>query len=132
MVDDPATDAVVLWGNGNNSFVVWDPPSSRGIYSPSTSSTSTSPASFANLIPTMEKSHNLSMCLSEAAKSGKVVLEAAVLTYVVVVGLTLYTFWAAKRGYDFNFLGPFLSAALVLIIYCLIQVAAKRAACNVL
>ncbi|OAY72935.1 BI1-like protein [Ananas comosus] len=54
---------------------------------------------------------------------GKVVLEAAVLTFVVVVGLTLYTFWAAKRGYDFNFLGPFLSAALlVLIIYCLIQI----------
>nr|CAD1819814.1 unnamed protein product [Ananas comosus var. bracteatus] len=55
--------------------------------------------------------------------SGKVVLEAALLTFVVVVGLTLYTFWAAKRGYDFNFLGPFLSAALlVLMIYCLIQI----------
>ncbi|KAJ0964366.1 hypothetical protein J5N97_029488 [Dioscorea zingiberensis] len=26
MVDDPATDAVVSWGPGNNSFVVWNPP----------------------------------------------------------------------------------------------------------
>ncbi|KAG8061837.1 hypothetical protein GUJ93_ZPchr0003g16836 [Zizania palustris] len=26
MVDDPATDAVVSWGPGNNSFVVWNTP----------------------------------------------------------------------------------------------------------
>ncbi|WOL05588.1 heat stress transcription factor A-1-like [Canna indica] len=26
MVDDPATDAIVSWGPGNNSFVVWNPP----------------------------------------------------------------------------------------------------------
>jgi heat shock transcription factor len=26
MVDDPATDAVVSWGEGNNSFVVWSTP----------------------------------------------------------------------------------------------------------
>jgi hypothetical protein len=26
MVDDPATDAVVSWSSGNNSFVVWNPP----------------------------------------------------------------------------------------------------------
>ncbi|KAF8032547.1 hypothetical protein BT93_D1451 [Corymbia citriodora subsp. variegata] len=26
IVDDPATDAVVSWGPGNNSFVVWNPP----------------------------------------------------------------------------------------------------------
>lgn len=50
-------------------------------------------------------------------------LEAAILTSVVVVGLTLYTFWAAKRGYDFAFLGPFLFAAvLVLIVFSIIQV----------
>ncbi|KAL6893905.1 hypothetical protein ACP4OV_008003 [Aristida adscensionis] len=59
-------------------------------------------------------------CLS---KSGAVILEAAVITMVVVVGLTLYTFWAAKRGYDFEFLGPFLVAAcLVLMLYSLIQI----------
>ncbi|KAF3792944.1 Heat stress transcription factor A-1 [Nymphaea thermarum] len=26
MVDDPSTDAVVSWSQGNNSFVVWNPP----------------------------------------------------------------------------------------------------------
>lgn len=55
--------------------------------------------------------------------AGKVVLEAVILTAVVVVSLTLYTFLAAKRGYDFNFLGPFLfGAVLVLLVFALIQV----------
>ncbi|CAN6486558.1 unnamed protein product [Victoria cruziana] len=26
MVDDPSTDAIVSWSQGNNSFVVWNPP----------------------------------------------------------------------------------------------------------
>ncbi|KAF0932650.1 hypothetical protein E2562_011954 [Oryza meyeriana var. granulata] len=26
MVDDPATDAVVSWGPGNNNFAVWNTP----------------------------------------------------------------------------------------------------------
>lgn len=26
MVDDPATDHVVSWSSGNNSFIVWNPP----------------------------------------------------------------------------------------------------------
>ncbi|XP_077243018.1 protein LIFEGUARD 4-like [Tasmannia lanceolata] len=44
-------------------------------------------------------------------------------TPVVVVSLTLYTFWAARRGYDFNFLGIFLfSAIIVLMVYALIQI----------
>ncbi|KAG6530865.1 hypothetical protein ZIOFF_004626 [Zingiber officinale] len=47
----------------------------------------------------------------------KVILEAAILTAVVVVSLTLYTFWAARRGHEFNFLGPFLFAA-VLMFFC--------------
>ncbi|RZC55776.1 hypothetical protein C5167_014632 [Papaver somniferum] len=55
-------------------------------------------------------------------RSGEVILEAAILTAVVAVSLTLYTFWAAKRGHDFNFLGPFLFAAtLVLMVFGLIQ-----------
>ncbi|XP_062214332.1 protein LIFEGUARD 2-like [Phragmites australis] len=59
-------------------------------------------------------------CLSA---KGIVILEAAGITMVVVVGLTLYTFWAAKRGYDFEFLGPFLVAAcLVLLLYSLVQI----------
>ncbi|KAI3678886.1 hypothetical protein L6452_38190 [Arctium lappa] len=60
--------------------------------------------------------------LSCAFTSGKVILEAIILTAVVVVSLTVFTFWAAKRGYDFNFLGPFLFGALmVLLVFSLIQ-----------
>uniref|UniRef100_A0A161Y3F8 BI1-like protein n=1 Tax=Daucus carota subsp. sativus TaxID=79200 RepID=A0A161Y3F8_DAUCS len=55
--------------------------------------------------------------------TGKVILEAVILTAVVVVSLTLYTFWAAKRGYDFNFLGPFLfGAIIVLMVFSFIQI----------
>nr|CAB3455825.1 unnamed protein product [Digitaria exilis] len=51
-----------------------------------------------------------------------IIIEAASLTLVVVVGLTLYTFWAARSGHDFTFLGPFLVAAcLVLMLYGLAQ-----------
>ncbi|KAL6210593.1 hypothetical protein ACLB2K_015825 [Fragaria x ananassa] len=61
--------------------------------------------------------------LTCAFTSGKVILESAILTAVVVIALTLYTFWAARRGQDFNFLGPFLSGALlVLIVFGLIQI----------
>ncbi|KAK9015573.1 hypothetical protein V6N11_006673 [Hibiscus sabdariffa] len=61
--------------------------------------------------------------LTCAFTKGKVILEAAILTAVVVVSLTLYTFWAARRGHDFNFLGPFLCGSLlVLIVFALIQV----------
>ncbi|KAL0435692.1 UNVERIFIED_CONTAM: protein LIFEGUARD 2 [Sesamum radiatum] len=50
-------------------------------------------------------------------------LESVILTAVVVVSLTLYTFWAAKRGHDFNFLGPFLfGAVVVLMLFALIQI----------
>lgn len=56
-------------------------------------------------------------------ETGNVILESVILTTVVVVGLTLYTFWAARKGQDFNFLGPFLSGALlVLVVFSLIQV----------
>ncbi|KAL8148873.1 hypothetical protein AgCh_006031 [Apium graveolens] len=54
---------------------------------------------------------------------GKVILEAVILTAVVVVSLTLYTFWAVRRGQDFNFLGPFLFASLIaLILFGFIQI----------
>ncbi|KAI7734019.1 hypothetical protein M8C21_017920 [Ambrosia artemisiifolia] len=54
---------------------------------------------------------------------GKIILEASLLTTIIAVSLTLFTFWAAKRGYDFNFLGPFLFCALILIIcFSLIQI----------
>ncbi|THU59413.1 hypothetical protein C4D60_Mb07t01900 [Musa balbisiana] len=61
--------------------------------------------------------------LTCAFTSGKVILESAILTAVVVVSLTLYTFWAASKGHDFSFLGPFLfSAVMILMVFALIQV----------
>lgn len=61
--------------------------------------------------------------LTCAFTRGKVVMEAALLTLVVVLSLTLYTFWAVRRGQDFNFLGPFLFAAImILMVFGLIQV----------
>lgn len=48
---------------------------------------------------------------------------AAGLTLLVTVGLTVYTFWGAKRGQDFSFLGPFLLCALLLLLaFTLIRV----------
>ncbi|XP_043716427.1 protein LIFEGUARD 2-like [Telopea speciosissima] len=64
-----------------------------------------------------------SVGLTCAFTSGKVILESVILTSVVVVSLTLYTFWAARRGHDFSFLGPFLfGAILVLMVFALIQI----------
>ncbi|KZV25452.1 Bax inhibitor-1 family protein [Dorcoceras hygrometricum] len=61
--------------------------------------------------------------LTCAYTSGKVILESAILTTVVVVSLTLYTFWAARRGKDFSFLGPFLfGAIIVILLFALIQI----------
>ncbi|KAF3946926.1 hypothetical protein CMV_026866 [Castanea mollissima] len=61
--------------------------------------------------------------LACAFTKGRIILEAAILTCVAVVSLTLYTFWAVKRGKDFSFLGPFLFASLlVLVVFGLIQI----------
>ncbi|OWM66866.1 protein LIFEGUARD 4-like [Punica granatum] len=66
---------------------------------------------------------SFSIGLTCAFTSGRIILEAVILTALVVLSLTLYTFWAAKRGHDFSFLGPFLSSALtVLIIFGIIQI----------
>ncbi|KAI6695534.1 hypothetical protein NL676_023244 [Syzygium grande] len=60
--------------------------------------------------------------LTCAFTSGKIILESVILTTVVVVSLTLYTFWAARRGHDFSFLEPFLfGAILVLMVFAFIQ-----------
>jgi FtsH-binding integral membrane protein len=45
-----------------------------------------------------------------------IVLEALLLTAIVVVSLTAYTYWAAKRGHDFSFLGPILFTSLVIVV----------------
>ena len=55
--------------------------------------------------------------------AGKVIWEAGIFTIVVVLSLTAYTFWAARRGKDFSFLGPFLFASLImLLVFGFIQV----------
>eukprot|EP00475_Leptophrys_vorax_P018614 TRINITY_DN25484_c0_g2_i1.p1 TRINITY_DN25484_c0_g2~~TRINITY_DN25484_c0_g2_i1.p1 ORF type:complete len:247 (+),score=21.52 TRINITY_DN25484_c0_g2_i1:146-886(+) len=48
--------------------------------------------------------------------SGAIVAEALALTATVVLGLTAYTFYAVKRGHDFNYLGPMLFVSLWLLI----------------
>ncbi|KAJ4957293.1 hypothetical protein NE237_014076 [Protea cynaroides] len=65
----------------------------------------------------------LAVGLTCAFTNGKVILESVILTAVVIISLTLYTFWAARKGYDFSFLGPFLfGAVLVLMFFILIQI----------
>lgn len=39
------------------------------------------------------------------------------MTGVVVVSLTAYTYWAARRGYDFSFLGPMLFAGVMILLF---------------
>lgn len=48
--------------------------------------------------------------------TGKIVLEALILTSAVVSSLTAYTFWASKKGKDFSFLGPILFTSLVILL----------------
>jgi protein lifeguard len=51
------------------------------------------------------------------------VLQAAILTATAVIGLTLFTFWAVKRGFDFKMMFPFLFTSLItLLVYITIQV----------
>ncbi|EEF45423.1 Transmembrane BAX inhibitor motif-containing protein, putative [Ricinus communis] len=54
--------------------------------------------------------------VSCAQTDGKIVLEALILTSAVVCSLTAYTFWAAKKGQDFSFLGPILFTSLIILI----------------
>lgn len=54
---------------------------------------------------------------------GEIILQASILTTVLAVSLTLFTFWAAKRGWDFNFLYPFLFCTLILVLlFCMIEI----------
>ncbi|XP_027121202.2 BI1-like protein [Coffea eugenioides] len=59
---------------------------------------------------------SLTVGVSCANTDGRIVLEALILTSAVVVGLTGYTFWAAKKGKDFSFLGPILFTSLVVLL----------------
>lgn len=69
-------------------------------------------------------------CLSLLVVTGKIVLLAVILTATVFLALTLYTFWAVKRGADFSFMGPFLFAACIMLFtFALIQVITPVAFC---
>ncbi|EPS68151.1 hypothetical protein M569_06622, partial [Genlisea aurea] len=66
---------------------------------------------------------SLTVGVSCANTEGYIVLEALILTSAVVSGLTGYTFWAAKKGKDFSFLGPILFTSLsILLLTGFIQV----------
>lgn len=65
------------------------------------------------LLALFTASLSLTIGMACAFTEGKVIWESALLTTVVVVCLTLYTFWAARRGHDFSFLGPILFTSLI-------------------
>ncbi|RCV38715.1 hypothetical protein SETIT_8G164500v2 [Setaria italica] len=66
---------------------------------------------------------SLSIAVTTSSSVGRVVLQSAILTAAAVLGLTLFTFWAVKKGYDFTFMFPFLFTCLnVLLVYLIIQV----------
>ncbi|KAK1294616.1 BI1-like protein [Acorus calamus] len=59
---------------------------------------------------------SLTIGVACANTEGKIVLEALILTSAVVCSLTGYTFWAAKKGKDFSYLGPVLFAGLIVLL----------------
>ncbi|XP_058076686.1 BI1-like protein [Magnolia sinica] len=66
---------------------------------------------------------SISVGIACANTKGRIMLEALILTSIVVSTLTGYTFWAAKKGKDFSYLTPVLFAGLtVLILTSFIQV----------
>ncbi|XP_010435077.1 PREDICTED: BI1-like protein [Camelina sativa] len=70
---------------------------------------------------TLSISFAVGICCSE--KTGRIVMGAAILTAAMVFGLTIYTFWAVKRGHDFSFLGPFLfGSLLIILVFTLLQI----------
>ncbi|KAJ3676322.1 hypothetical protein LUZ60_003734 [Juncus effusus] len=65
---------------------------------------------------------SLSMGIVCANTEGKIVLEALVLTSVVVSSLTGYSFYAARKGKEFSYLGPILFSSLnVLLVTSFVQ-----------
>ncbi|CAH9099520.1 unnamed protein product [Cuscuta europaea] len=59
---------------------------------------------------------SLTVGMSCANTDGRIVLEALILTSAVVSALTGYTFWAAKKGKDFSFIGPILFTSLFVLV----------------
>ncbi|VFQ79817.1 unnamed protein product [Cuscuta campestris] len=59
---------------------------------------------------------SLTVGMSCANTDGRIVLEALIVTSAVVSALTGYTFWAARKGKDFSFLGPILFTSLFVLV----------------
>ncbi|XP_047330529.1 BI1-like protein [Impatiens glandulifera] len=59
---------------------------------------------------------SLTVGMSCANTEGRIVLEALILTSAVVFSLTGYTFWAAKKGKDFSYMGPILFTSLFVLV----------------
>ncbi|KAL3626194.1 BI1-like protein [Castilleja foliolosa] len=59
---------------------------------------------------------SITVGVSCANTEGRIVLEALILTSAVVASLTAYTFWAAKKGKDFSYLGPILFTSLFVLV----------------
>ncbi|KAJ7551950.1 hypothetical protein O6H91_06G035700 [Diphasiastrum complanatum] len=79
------------------------------------------PVNFA-LLGLFTVSLSLTIGVSCAFTRGELVLEALILTATVTLGLTAYTYWASRKGYDFNFLGLVLFVVVItLIMWSLIQ-----------
>ncbi|XP_038978313.1 protein LIFEGUARD 2-like isoform X1 [Phoenix dactylifera] len=65
---------------------------------------------------------SLSIGVVSATLGGRALLQAVILTATILVALTIYTFWAVRKGHDFAFLYPFLfSCLLVLLVFLIIQ-----------
>ncbi|KAL8458362.1 hypothetical protein ACS0TY_036033 [Phlomoides rotata] len=65
----------------------------------------------------------LAIGVFSAYVDGKIIIEAGIATAVVVISLTLYTFWAAKKGHDFSFMAPFLlSLVVIMLMFAIFQV----------
>ncbi|GJP38147.1 hypothetical protein CLOM_g22585 [Closterium sp. NIES-68] len=62
-------------------------------------------------------SFSVTLGLSCAFVPAAIVLEAILLTAVVVVSLSLFSFWAARNGEDFSWLGPILFTALSILVF---------------
>nr|PNR48182.1 hypothetical protein PHYPA_012657 [Physcomitrium patens] len=57
----------------------------------------------------------VAMSLSIGISSSMALRTSLDLTTMVVVSLTGYTYWAAKKGMDFHFLGPLLFTSLLVL-----------------
>lgn len=63
---------------------------------------------------------SVSLGASCAFLPAPIVLQALLLTAVVVVSLTLFTFWAARGGAEFTWMGPMLFTALSVMVLAMI------------